>query len=83
MEWPAVRAFFTDTSLWIMRIDWVTPLQYVCLQNPMDRGAWCAAVHGVTRVRHNLATEQKQQQRLHYKAFHLVTKLVHLVVKTK
>ena len=24
-----------------------TPLQYSCLENPMDRGAWCAAVHGV------------------------------------
>ena len=40
----------------------VTPLQYVCLENTMDRGARCAAVHGVTRVRHNLATKQKQQQ---------------------
>ena len=25
-----------------------TPLQYSCLENPMDRGAWCDAVHGVT-----------------------------------
>ena len=24
------------------------PLQYSCLENPMDRGAWWAAVHGVT-----------------------------------
>ena len=24
------------------------PLQYSCLENPMDRGAWRAAVHGVT-----------------------------------
>ena len=31
------------------------PLQYSCLENPMDRGAWQATVHGVTRVRHNLA----------------------------
>ena len=23
------------------------PLQYSCLQNPMDRGAWWAIVHGV------------------------------------
>ena len=23
------------------------PLQYSCLENPMDRGAWCAAIHGV------------------------------------
>jgi len=25
-----------------------------------DREAWCAAVHGAQRVRHNLVTEQKQ-----------------------
>ena len=26
-----------------------TPLQYSCLENPMDRGAWWAAVHGVAQ----------------------------------
>ena len=26
-----------------------TPLQYSCLENPVDRGAWWAAVHGVTK----------------------------------
>ena len=25
------------------------PLQYSCLENPMDRGAWCATVHGVAK----------------------------------
>ena len=24
------------------------PLQYSCLENPMDRGAWRGTVHGVT-----------------------------------
>ena len=24
------------------------PLQYSCLENPMDKGAWQATVHGVT-----------------------------------
>ena len=33
------------------------PLQYSCLENPMDRGAWQATVHGVTRVRNNLVTK--------------------------
>ena len=33
------------------------PLQYSCLGNPMDRGAWWATVHGVARVRHDLATK--------------------------
>ena len=26
------------------------PLQYSCLENPMDRGAWWATVHGVARL---------------------------------
>ena len=25
------------------------PLQYSCLENPMDRGAWGATVHGVAK----------------------------------
>ena len=25
------------------------PLQYSCLENPMDRGAWWATVHGFTK----------------------------------
>ena len=25
------------------------PFQYSCLENPMDRGAWWATVHGVTK----------------------------------
>ena len=36
------------------------PLQYSCLGNLMDRGAWLATVHGVARVGHNLATKQQQ-----------------------
>ena len=30
------------------------PLQYSCLENTMDRGAWQAKVHGITRVCHDL-----------------------------
>jgi len=26
------------------------PLQYSCLKNPMDRGAWWATVHGVSEL---------------------------------
>ena len=33
------------------------PFQYSCLENPMDRGAWWATVHGVARVGHDLATK--------------------------
>ena len=32
-----------------------TPLQYSCLENPMDRGAWWAAVHGVVKSRARLS----------------------------
>ena len=31
------------------------PLQYSCLKNPMDRGAWWAAVHGVAKSRTQLS----------------------------
>ena len=32
-----------------------TPLQYSCLENPMDGGAWWAAIHGVARSRTRLS----------------------------
>ena len=35
------------------------PLQYSCLENPMDRGAWRAAVHGVAGIGQDLATKQQ------------------------
>ena len=31
------------------------PLQYSCLENPMDGGAWWAAVHGVSKSRTQLS----------------------------
>ena len=44
----------------IRKIPWKrngNPLLYSCLGNPMDRGAWKATVHGVTRVRHHGMTK--------------------------
>ena len=32
-----------------------TPLQYSCLENPMDGGVWWAAVHGVAKSRTRLS----------------------------
>ena len=32
-----------------------TPLQYSCLENPMDGGAWKAAVHGVAKCQTRLS----------------------------
>ena len=33
-----------------------TPLQYSCLKNPMDGGAWLAAIHGVAKSHTRLST---------------------------
>ena len=33
------------------------PLQYSCLENPMDKGAWQATVHGVTQSRTQLSVQ--------------------------
>ena len=30
------------------------PLQYSCLENPIDRGVWQASVHGITKSRTRL-----------------------------
>ena len=37
------------------------PLQYSYLENPMDRGACQATVHGVVRVGHDLATKERER----------------------
>ena len=49
------------------------PLQYSCLENPMDRGAWRATVHGKDYSRHHVwlfpphqATLQHQQHVLEF-----------------
>ena len=39
------------------------PLQYSGLENPTDREAWCATVHEVGRVRHDLETKPLPQVR--------------------
>ena len=41
-------------NLWIGKIPWRghgDPIQYSCLENPMDRASWQATVHGVTYTR--------------------------------
>ena len=38
------------------------PLQYSCLENPMDGGGWWAAVHGVAQSQTRLKRLSKQQQ---------------------
>ena len=54
-SFPNFCNLYTSQRL-ISNISWVptgegngTPLQYSCLENPMDRGAWWAAVYGVVK----------------------------------
>ena len=46
------RACLTSFPVWSLP---GTPLQYSCLENPMDGGAWWAAVHGVAKSRTRLS----------------------------
>ena len=39
-----------------LRVGNVNPLHYSCLENPMDRGAWWATVHGVAKSLTSLST---------------------------
>ena len=45
------------------------PLQYSCLENPMDRGAWWATIHRVTKSDTTEATEHSGTAKLHMNLF--------------
>ena len=60
---PAIQE--TQVHSWVEKIPGEgngNPLRCYCLENPMDRGAWQAAAHGVTRVRHDLATRERERE---------------------
>ena len=50
----SIISFFLWLSSILIREGSGTPLQYSCLENPTDRGAWKAAVHGVAEGRTRL-----------------------------
>ena len=54
------------------------PLQYSCLENPMDRGAWQTTVHGVARVGHNLVTKPRPSPPLSFGASYSPPHFLHL-----
>ena len=54
---PALAGRFFTTE----QVNNGNPLRYSCLENSVDRGAWQATVHGVARVRYNLATKPPPQ----------------------
>ena len=43
------QCIYKKKQLFCYILDNGTPLQYSCLENPMDGGAWWAAVHGVAK----------------------------------
>ena len=49
------KFFFLSTSFQFFGEGNGNPLQYSCLENAIDWGAWQATVHGVAKVGHNLA----------------------------
>ena len=49
----------------------VNPLQYYCLENPMDRGAWKATAHGVAKSRTRLNDFNLPYVTLPYSAYKL------------
>ena len=53
----ALVIYFTNGNIRVPGEGNGNPLQYSCLENPMDRGACKASVHGVARVGHDLATK--------------------------
>ena len=54
------------------------PLQYSCLENPMDWGAWWAAVHGVTKSRTRLSDFTLLYISRHFKRFLLSFSIKHI-----
>ena len=52
-----------------------TPLQYSCLGNPMDRGAWRATAHGIAKSRTQLRTRISHQNVLIYTEERLLTEI--------
>ena len=55
VEWIKQHTACIDEFIIISREGNGTPLQYSCLENPMDGGAWWAAVHGVANSRTRLS----------------------------
>ena len=47
--WKVMSLLCNTLSRLVIREGYGTPLQYSCLENPMDGGAWWAAVHGVAK----------------------------------
>ena len=58
---PAMRETLVQSLGWkdLLEKEMATHSNILAWKNPMDRGVRWAAVHGITRVRHDLATKQQ------------------------
>ena len=54
-QWDAELLYLLAIVSYVLGEGNGNPLQDSCLENPMDRGAWWAAVHGVDRSRTRLS----------------------------
>ena len=56
-DWEIGIDVYTLLILYIIQVGdgHGNPLQYFCLENPPDRGAWQATVHGVTKSQTRLS----------------------------
>ena len=50
VHWEADTGTYTPLDITQMTAGNGSPLQYSCLQNPMDRGDWRATVHGFAEL---------------------------------
>ena len=58
------------------------PLQYSCLENSMDRGAWRATIHGVTKSLIQLSTHALIDQYIHILEYiRYITYIFHFLIK--
>ena len=68
-------------EMWARSLGWAdpleeemaTPLQYSCLENPMDRGAWQATVHGVAKSWTQLSDQHTHKKHIYYTYTHINT----------
>ena len=73
--WPFLKGFnlrlagrSSPLSCFIFHSPNSTPFQYCCPENPMDGGAWWAAIHGVLRVGHDWATSLSLSTFMHWRS---------------
>ena len=56
------------------------PLQYSCFENPMDRGAWWATVHGVTKSQKELSNWAHEDEKISLQVFRKITSIQNIIL---